>query len=85
MPNKQSAKKYMKVSAKKTSLNNAYKNSFRKAIKQVEQLIKEDKLEQAKKIFVKAQKALDKAAKAGVIKPNAASRKKSRLVQKLKK
>jgi small subunit ribosomal protein S20 len=85
MPNKTSAKKYMRVTAKNTSLNNAYKKAFRKAIREVEQLIKEDKLKDAMAAFQKAQKALDKAAKAGIIKKNTASRKKSRLVGKIKK
>ena len=75
----------MRVTVKNTSRNNAYKKSFRKAIREVEQLIKEDKLEDAKKMFTKVQKTLDKATKSGVIKKNTASRKKSRLAGKIKK
>jgi small subunit ribosomal protein S20 len=83
--NKTSAKKYMRVTAKNTSRNNAHKKALRKAIKDVEQLVKENKFEDAKKIFAQAQKALDKAAKSGVIKKNTASRKKSRLAAKIAK
>lgn len=83
MPIKQSAKKYVRSTLTKTSRNNARKREFREAIKNVLELIQDDKYDQAKKAFVKAQKALDKAAKTGVIKKNTASRKKSRLVKRL--
>ena len=85
MANTKSAQKFIKVTAKKTSLNNAKKKDFRKAIKDVLQLVSEEKMDEAKKAFIVAQKALDKAAKAGVIKKNAAARKKSRLSRKLRK
>ncbi len=85
MPQKKSAKKYIKVTKRNTSLNNAKKKAFREAIKDVLELVKNDKMSDAKKAFVKAQKALDKAAQSGVIKKRAAARKKSRLVKQLKK
>ena len=85
MANTKAAKKFVKVTAKKTSLNNSKKREFRKAIKDVLVLVGEGKMDEAKKAFVVAQKALDKAAKTGVIKKNTAARKKSRLSRKLRK
>lgn len=74
----------MRVTAKKTALNRAKKKNFKEAIKKVLDLVKAEKFNEAKKAFVVAQKALDKAAKKGVIKKNTAARKKSRLSKKLK-
>lgn len=74
----------MRVTAKKTALNRAKKKTFKEAIKKVLDLVKAEKFNEAKKAFVVAQKALDKAAKKGVIKKNTAARKKSRLSKKLK-
>jgi len=85
MPNTKSAKKYMRITATNTSRNNASKRDFRIAIKKTLELVKENKLDEAKKVFLVAQKALDKAVKKGVIKKNTAARRKSRLAKKLKK
>ena len=84
MPNTKAAKKYMRVTAKNTSENNAKKREFRSATKKVLELVKEKKLDEAKNAFVAAQKAIDKAAKTGVIKKNTAARKKSRLSRRIK-
>lgn len=48
-------------------------------LKETKKLLSASKNEEAKKLLPKVYKALDKAAKTGVIKKNAASRKKSRL------
>ncbi len=85
MPIKDSAKKYMKVTEKKTALNRKRKLNLRAAVKEVIELTKEGKKDDARKALVKAQKALDKAVKTGVIKKNTASRKKSRLSVSIKK
>lgn len=52
-------------------------------MRKVLDLIQEEKLEKAEEAFKVAQKAIDKAAKAGVIKKNTAARKKSRLIRNL--
>lgn len=75
----------MRVTSRKTERNNKLKTAFRTAVKKVVALVDENKVEEAKKAFKDAQKKLDKAAKSGVIKQNAASRKKSRLSKKIKK
>ncbi|HLM84001.1 MAG TPA: 30S ribosomal protein S20 [Candidatus Bathyarchaeia archaeon] len=85
MPIKQSAKKYLKASKKRAAQNLKIKKTYRAAMKNVRELSKEDKTDEAKKTFPAMQKAIDKAAKVGVITKNAAARKKSRLVKMLKK
>lgn len=84
MPIKNSAKKYMRVTARNRAHNIKIKETFRKAIKTTLALIKDKKLDDAKKSYQTAQKAIDKAAKVGVIKKNTAARKKSRLVKCIK-
>lgn len=74
----------MRITETNTSRNNTNKRDFRIAIKKVLELVKENKIDEAKKEFLVAQKALDKAAKKGVIKKNTAARRKSRLAKKLK-
>ncbi len=50
-------------------------------IKKVMKLAAAKKIEEAKKLLPLAYKAIDKSAKTGVIKKNAAARKKSRLAK----
>ena len=85
MPIKQSAKKYLRASKKRAVQNLKIKKTFREAVKKFREFVKDGKIEEAKKMMPAVQKALDKAAKVGVIKKNAASRKKSRLVKMIKK
>lgn len=85
MPIKQSAKKYLKASKKRAAQNSKIKKTFRVAIKTVRELAKEGKSDEAKKAFPAMQKAIDKAAKVGVIAKGAAARKKSRLSRMIKK
>jgi small subunit ribosomal protein S20 len=54
---------------------------MRKTIKQVEDLVKAEDLKGAIEALPTAYKAIDKAAKAGVIHQNNAGRKKSRLAK----
>jgi small subunit ribosomal protein S20 len=84
MANTASAKKYIRSSAKKTEINNLYRDNYRKAIKDILDLLQEGKKDEALKIYPIAQKAIDKATKKGILKKNTAARKKSTLVKKLK-
>ena len=84
MPIKDSAKKYMRVTARKTEKNNKIKGQFRSAIKKTLEALKNDKPKDAKEWFKKAQKALDKAAQKNVLHKNTVARKKSRLNAKVK-
>lgn len=54
-------------------------------VKEIKKLKSAGKTEEALKLISQAYKAIDKAAKRGVIKKNTASRKKSRLAKFLKK
>lgn len=74
MPITKSAKKALRQNLKRRKLNLQYLKKMRELIKKV----KEDKT-----LLPQLYKAIDKAAKRGVIKKNAASRKKSRLTKKL--
>ncbi|OGI26669.1 MAG: 30S ribosomal protein S20 [Candidatus Moranbacteria bacterium RIFOXYB1_FULL_43_19] len=85
MPIKKSAKKYLRASRKRATQNTRIQKTFKDAVKKLNELAKAGKIEDAKKMFPTVQKALDKAAKVGVIAKNAAARKKSRLVKMMKK
>lgn len=74
-----SAKKAIRQNAKRKAANLVYKNKIKDLIKEGRELIAAKKIEEAKKILPQIYKALDKAAKVGVIKKNEADRKKSRL------
>ena len=77
MPNTKSAKKALRQSLKKRVFNLRRKKAMRDILKKLKQLKEEGKIEEAKKLLPLAYKAIDKAAKRGVIKKNTASRKKS--------
>jgi small subunit ribosomal protein S20 len=84
MPIKKSAKKYMRVAAKKAVRNKLAKGIFRSAIKKTRAAVMAKNSEEAQKWLKTAIKYLDKAAQKGIIKKNAAARKKSRLNKQVK-
>ena len=79
MPITSSAKKALRASKKKRIFNLKRKNDMGIAIKQYKKLVVAKKLDEAQKLIPTLQKAIDKAAKRGIIKKNTASRNKSRL------
>lgn len=79
MPIKKSAKKYMRVTARKTLKNSKIKGVFRSAAKKTVSTIEKGDIALAKEWFQKTAKALDKAAQKKVLHKNTAARKKSRL------
>lgn len=82
MPNKKSAKKELRKSAKLKVANKKVADTMKKAVKaNLKQVQANDK--NVKADLAKTIKAIDKAAKKGVIKKQAASRKKSRLMKKV--
>jgi len=85
MPIIQSAKKALRSSKRKKVMNDRRKKAVSKALKTYKKLIAENKVKEAKEFFPQVQKALDKATKRGILKTNASSRKKARLVKALKK
>lgn len=78
MPNIQSAKKELRKAKKRAILNKVRRETYKDFLKKAASTKSADMIKAA-------QKALDKAAKVGVIKKNTASRKLSRLMKKLHK
>ena len=76
-----SAKKAIRQSAKRNVRNVVYKNKIKAVVKEARSLVAKKKMAEAKKLLPEIYKALDKAAKVGVIKKNNASRRKSRLTK----
>ena len=79
MPITKSAKKALRQSLSKRRRNLIYKAKIKNLIKEVRNLLSAKKIEEAKKLLPQIYKAFDKAAKVGVIKKNAAARRKSRI------
>ncbi len=82
MPNIKSAKKELRKSVKRAARNAEVKDKLNRLTKQTKKAISAGE-EAAAALLRQTAKALDKAAKKGLIKKNAASRKKSRLHKKL--
>ena len=85
MPITKSAKKALSQSIRKRVFNQRRIKNMRSLVKQIQALIKDKKKEEALKLLSASYKAIDKAAKRGVIKKNTASRKKSRLTRAIQK
>ncbi len=85
MPITTSAKKAIRSSTKKKIFNLRKKNQMSSVVKQYKKLIDTKDSKGAEKLLPSLQKAIDKAAKTGLIKKNTAARKKSRLMKKLAK
>ena len=79
MPIKKSAKKYMRVTTRKSEKNVKVTGIIRSAIKKTREAIKAVNKDEAKKWLAVAMKALDKASEKNIVKKNTAARKKSRL------
>lgn len=74
-----SAKKALRQNVRRKARNLVYKKSLKKTVKEVVSLVSQNKEKEAKALLPKVYEMLDKSAKAGIIKKNTASRKKSRL------
>lgn len=85
MPITKSAKKALRQSKRRNLENLKFKRRFKSAIKDFRHEVTAKSLEKAKSLLPTVYKAVDKAAKKGVIKKNTASRYKSRLTQLLNK
>jgi len=82
MPNKKSAAKELRKAVKRNAANKKVADKMKNLTKvSLKQLKASDK--KVKEEYTKTIKAIDKAAKKGVIKKNTASRKKSRLMKKI--
>ncbi|KKQ35061.1 MAG: 30S ribosomal protein S20 [candidate division WS6 bacterium GW2011_GWA2_37_6] len=85
MANTKSAKKSIRVSKRKRTVNLSTLSAFKEARKKVLDLIKEGEIKAAEKALPAAYKAIDKAAKNNTIHKKTAARYKSRLASKLNK
>lgn len=84
MPISKSAKKSHRQSETKRIFNLRRKNVLQDTLKRVRKLLAEGEKAEAEKLVPEAYKAIDKAAKRGILKDNTAARKKSRLVATIK-
>lgn len=82
MPITSSAKKAHRQSLKRRTENNTVKRVMKETIKELNTLAATD-AKKAEEIVPRAYKAIDKAAKKGVLKPNTASRKKAQVMKAL--
>lgn len=85
MPITQGAKKAHRASLRKRVFNVRRSRAMNDVVKKMRKLIDGGQVAEAEKMLPEAYKAIDKAAKRGVIKDNTAARKKSRLVAAMKK
>lgn len=76
-----SAKKAIRQNKRRRVRNLVYLNKMKKLLKEARVFVLQKKIQEAKELLPKVYQILDKAAKAGVIKKNAASRKKSRITK----
>ncbi len=79
MPITKSAKKALRQTKTRTKRNAILKEKIKKITRKMEDLVKESKIDEAKKILSEAYKIIDKAAKKNIIKKSNADRKKSKL------
>ncbi|MEA2112949.1 MAG: 30S ribosomal protein S20 [Patescibacteria group bacterium] len=84
MPVIKSAKKALRGSRRKAVFNLRRKRAMKDSIKTIDKLVSNKKKDEANSKLSTAYKAIDKAAKRGIIKKNTASRKKSRLSKSIK-
>jgi len=84
MANIRSAAKQARKSARRRVLNKAAGDELRQAAKQIKNLVKEGKKDEALALVSGYQSKVDRAAKTGRLKKNTASRRKSRIAILLK-
>jgi small subunit ribosomal protein S20 len=80
-----SAKKALRASKRKRVFNIRHREAVSSATKEIKALVAQGKKSEAMNLLPAAYSEIDKAAKTNAIKPNAASRKKSRLSALIKK
>ncbi len=83
MPGSKSAQKRVRVAEKRRLSNKSIRSLCKTNVTKAEKLIFSGELELAQKAVVTSASSLDRAAEKGVIHPNNAARRKSRLMKKL--
>ncbi|MCA9366498.1 30S ribosomal protein S20 [Candidatus Kaiserbacteria bacterium] len=84
MPITRGAQKAHRSSLRKRVFNLRRKGAMNDVVKDIRKHVAGGKLDEAAKLLPAAHKAIDKAAKRGIIKENTAARKKSRLAAAIK-
>ena len=77
----QSAKKAIRQTKRRRARNLVYITKLKSLVKEARELVLQKKVKEAKALLPKVYQILDKSAKAGIIKKNTASRKKSRITK----
>ncbi|RJQ34440.1 30S ribosomal protein S20 [Candidatus Parcubacteria bacterium] len=86
MPNKKAAIKHLRQTVKRTRSNSLVNRNIKEILKSGQKsAVKGDIKDKSAELTYSLQKAVDKAVKSGIIKPNTANRKKSRFAKMLKK
>jgi len=83
LASKNSAQKAALVAQRKAERNKSVRSSVKTAITKARKLILQNDLDAAQQAVKEAARALDKAAQKGVVHPNNAARRKSRLMKQL--
>lgn len=83
MPSKKSAQRAGRAAQRKAERNKPIRSSVKTYITKARKLILTNELDAAQEAVKQAVRALDKAAQKGVIHPNNAARRKSRLMKRL--
>lgn len=83
MPNTRSAQKQVRVNQRRQLRNKSARSQSKTLVRKAEELIFSGKVKEAEGGVTTAVRTLDKAAGKGIIHPNNAARRKSRLVKKL--
>lgn len=84
LANLKSAIKRVRTNETKRELNQTPRTQARTSVKHVEQLVAENKVDEAKKAYLETVQKIDKAIQKGVLHRNAGNRQKTRLAQKIK-
>jgi small subunit ribosomal protein S20 len=84
MPVTKTTKRRPQQNERKRILNKKRTLEMRKLIKEANTLVTEKEIKAVEEMMPKIYKAIDKAAKRGIIKKNTAARKKSRMMKKVK-
>ena len=83
MPNIKSAKKRVKVIAKKTLINQMHRTALKTAVKKFEAAAEAGNKAEINALFNDAVKKIDQGVSQGILHKNTAARKKSQLAQQL--
>lgn len=84
MANTSSAKKATRQTIRRTAVNKARRTKMRSAVRSLEEALAAGDRAQAETAFLEAQTALMRSAQQGIVHANTASRKVSRMAQRLK-